>query len=66
MVLLVYQKHVHFIIDVQTIDIKKSETTLRWNDPELNINWGIKNQYCLKKTKEVNYLKKLKMIYSYL
>ena len=34
---------------------QKSETTLRWNDPELNINWGIKNQYCLKKIKKVNY-----------
>ena len=31
---------------------KQSETTLKWNDPELNINWMIKRPILSKKDKD--------------
>jgi len=35
---------------------KHSETTLRWNDPELNINWMVKNPILSKKDKNGKFL----------
>ena len=39
---------------------QKSETTLRWNDPELNINWGIKKPILSEKDKKGKLLKEIK------
>ena len=35
---------------------KHSETTLRWNDPDLNINWMVKNPILSKKDKNGKFL----------
>tara|TARA_B100001063_G_C16693316_1_gene518299 strand:+ start:371 stop:895 length:525 start_codon:yes stop_codon:yes gene_type:complete len=40
---------------------KNSETTLRWNDPELNIKWSIKKPILSKKDKNGIFLKDLKI-----
>ena len=47
-----FQKHVRYIIDVQIIDINNLKLLLKWNDPELNINWMIKRPILSKKDKE--------------
>ena len=39
---------------------QKSETTLRWNDPELNIKWGIKNPILSEKDKNGRMFKDIK------
>ena len=44
---------------------KNSETTLRWNDPELNINWGIKKPILSKKDKNGKFLFDIKKNYNF-
>ena len=39
---------------------QKSETTLRWNDPELNIKWGIKKPILSEKDKNGRMFKDIK------
>ena len=39
---------------------KQSESTLRWNDPVLNINWKVKNPILSKKDKNGLFLKEIK------
>ena len=39
---------------------QKSETTLRWNDPVLNINWGIKKPILSEKDKKGKLFKEIK------
>ena len=40
---------------------KESEIGVKWNDPDLNINWGIKNPILSKKDKKNIYFKDLKI-----
>lgn len=39
---------------------KQSESTLRWNDPELKINWHVKKPILSKKDKNGNFLYEIK------
>jgi len=39
---------------------KQSESTLRWNDPDLNINWKVKKPILSKKDKNGQFLEEIK------
>ncbi len=40
---LTLQEHTEFLYKCSNIYHKASELCIRWNDPDLNIDWGIKN-----------------------
>lgn len=44
---------------------KESEASIRWNDPELNIDWGIKNPILSEKDKITPFLKDLNNKFEY-